>query len=112
MDDTADMVKVANRLMQFYQHESCGKCTPCREGTRWVTQILTRIENGLGTDFDLDQIEKVCHQMEENSFCPLAPGAAWPIISCCREFKNEFEAAIQKNPNRNKLPVMKIHYPY
>ena len=112
MDDTADMVKVANRLMQFYQHESCGKCTPCREGTRWVTQILTRIENGLGTDFDLDQIEKVCHQMEENSFCPLAPGAAWPIVSCCREFRNEFEAAIQRNPNRSKLPVMKIHYPY
>ena len=53
MDDTADMVKVAHRLMQFYQNESCGKCTPCREGTRWMVQILARIESGEGTEGDL-----------------------------------------------------------
>ncbi|HRD55343.1 MAG TPA: NADH-quinone oxidoreductase subunit NuoF [Parachlamydiaceae bacterium] len=112
MDDTADMVKVANRLSQFYQNESCGKCTPCREGTRWATQILTRIENGLGTDFDLDQLSKICSQMEENSFCPLAPGGALPLVSCMHEFKEEFEAYIEKNPNRHEKPDMKISYPY
>src|SRR5262249_42748190 len=74
MDDTADMVKVAHRLMQFYQNESCGKCTPCREGTRWVVQILARIEAGGGTIWDLSTIENVCAGMVENSFCPLAIG--------------------------------------
>ena len=59
MDDTADMVKVAHRLMQFYQNESCGKCTPCREGTRWVVQMLARIEAGRGTVEDLKVIEQM-----------------------------------------------------
>lgn len=112
MDDTADMVKVASRLSQFYQNESCGKCTPCREGTRWATQILSRIENGLGTDFDLDQLNKICSQMEENSFCPLAPGGAFPLVSSMHEFKEEFEAYIARNPNRHIRPKMKVAYPY
>ena len=60
MDDSADMVKVAHRLMQFYQNESCGKCTPCREGTRWMVQVLARIEAGGGTFGDLKVIEQVC----------------------------------------------------
>lgn len=112
MDETADMVKVANRLSHFYRNESCGKCTPCREGTYWVTEILKRIERGEGTIFDLNKIEKVCQQMEENSFCPLAPSAAYPIMSCIHEFKNEFVAYINKNPDANKKPEMKISYPY
>jgi len=112
MDDTADMVKVANRLMQFYQNESCGKCTPCREGTRWVVQILTRIESGGGTIWDLGVIEQVCRRMETTSFCPLAVGAAPPIMSAIKEFKSEFDAYIQRNPNANRLPMMKIAYPY
>ncbi len=98
MDDTADMVKVAGSLMQFYQNESCGKCTPCREGTRWVVQILARIEAGGGTFGDLKTIERVCNQMAANSFCPLAVGAAPPVLSAIVEFRNEFEAYIRKNP--------------
>ncbi len=112
MDDTADMVKVANRLMQFYQNESCGKCTPCREGTRWVVQILTRIERGKGTVSDLKTIQDVCDQMEHNSFCPLAVGAAPPIMSAIREFRDEFEAYINKNPHADTLPKMLVSYPY
>lgn len=112
MDDTADMVKVANRLMQFYQNESCGKCTPCREGTRWVVQMLTRIENGGGTIWDLDTIDQVCNEMAANSFCPLAVGAAPPVVSAIREFKDEFVAYIKRNPNAEKRPEMKIAYPY
>jgi NADH-quinone oxidoreductase subunit F len=111
-DDTADMVKVANRLMQFYQNESCGKCTPCREGTRWIVQILSRIEGGGGTFKDLDVIEQVCVDMAANSFCPLAVGAAPPVVSAVQEFRNEFEAYIKRNPNANHPPPMKIAYPY
>lgn len=112
MDDTADMVKVAHRLMQFYQNESCGKCTPCREGTRWVVQILARIEAGVGTFRDLDVITSVCKSMAGTSFCPLAVGAAPPIESAILEFREEFENAIKRNPNANGNPKMKIAYPY
>lgn len=112
MDDTADMVKVARVLSHFYRNESCGKCTPCREGTYWLTEILKRIERGEGTEFDLNKIEKVCSQLEENSFCALGPSAAYPIMSCIHEFRSEFEAYIRKNPKRNEKPPMKVSYPY
>jgi len=112
MDDSADMVKVAHRLMQFYQNESCGKCTPCREGTRWIVQVLARIERGGGTYQDLTMIEQVCNEMAANSFCPLAVGAAPPIVSAVLEFREEFEAYIRRNPTPDQLPEMKISYPY
>lgn len=112
MDDSADMVKVAHRLMQFYQNESCGKCTPCREGTRWVVQILERIEAGRGTKDDLKVIDDVCASMIGNSFCPLAVGAAPPIMSAIQEFRPEFEAYIQRNPKADQHPEMIISYPY
>lgn len=112
MDDSADMVKVAHRLMQFYQNESCGKCTPCREGTRWIVQVLARIEKGGGVLSDLKMIEEVSESMSANSFCPLAVGAAPPIVSAVREFREEFEAYIRKNPNANSKPEMKVAYPY
>ncbi len=112
MDDTADMVKVAHRLMQFYQNESCGKCTPCREGTRWSVQILARIEAGHGTYRDLETIDDICKSMVSNSFCPLAVGAAPPIQSAMRHFRDEFAAYIEKNPDRNKPQTLKIAYPY
>lgn len=112
MDDSADMVKVAHRLMQFYQNESCGKCTPCREGTRWVVQILARILDGKGVHKDLKVIDEVCHSMANTSFCPLAVGAAPPIISAVASFREEFEAYIRKNPDADKVPEMKVAYPY
>lgn len=112
MDDSTDMVKVAHRLMQFYQNESCGKCTPCREGTRWMVQVLGRIEAGGGSLCDLKVIEQVCRSMEVNSFCPLAAGAAPPIVSAIREFRDEFEASIRRNPNCEVRPQMKVAYPY
>lgn len=112
MDDTADMVKVATRLMQFYQNESCGKCTPCREGTRWMVQVLQRIENGGGTFGDLKIIEQVCTDMAATAFCPLAVGAAPPIVSAVKEFKSEFETYIRRNPHADQKPEMKISYPY
>lgn len=112
MDDTADMVKVAHRLMEFYQNESCGKCTPCREGTRWVVQVLERIEAGGGTFGDLTLIDDICKSMEKTSFCPLAVGAALPVMSAIKEFREEFEGYIRKNPNANGRPEMPVAYPY
>ncbi len=112
MDDSADMVKVAHRLMQFYQNESCGKCTPCREGTRWMVQVLERIEAGKGTFNDLLLIEEVCKSMEKTSFCSLAVGASPPIVSAIVEFREEFEHYIRKNPHADQPPMMKISYPY
>jgi len=112
MDDSADMVKVAHRLMQFYQNESCGKCTPCREGTRWTVQVLARILAGGGTYQDLNLITDVCDNMAATAFCPLAVGAAPPIVSAIKEFPEEFEAYIRKNPHPNALPEMKVSYPY
>lgn len=112
MDDSADIVKVAHRLMEFYQDESCGKCTPCREGTRWVVQILERMLHGKGVPSDMQTILEVCANMEMNSFCPLAVGAAPPIVSAIRAFPAEFEAYIQKNPHRDQNPKMNICYPY
>lgn len=112
MDDTADMVKVSHRLMQFYQNESCGKCTPCREGTWWIVQMLERILNGLGAYEDLANLDNVAKNMAANAFCPLAVGAAPPVLSALAEFRNEFEAYISKNPKANERPEMKVAYPY
>lgn len=112
MDDTADMPKVAHRLMEFYQNESCGKCTPCREGTRWTVQILERILNGLGTYRDLKIIDDICASMAVNSFCPLAVGAAPPVATVIKAFRNEFEAYIKRNPHAHQEPEMKVAYPY
>ncbi len=74
MDDSADMVKVAHRLMQFYQNESCGKCTPCREGTRWMVQVLGRIEAGEGTFMDLDTIVQVMQRYGREFILPSSSG--------------------------------------
>ena len=112
LDDTADMVKVAHRLMEFYQHESCGKCTPCREGTRWVVQMLARILEGKGTFEDLPKILQVCRSMAGTSFCPLAVGAAPPVISALEGFKSEFEAYVNRNPRKDQVAEMKVAYPY
>lgn len=112
MDDTADMVEVAHRLMQFYQNESCGKCTPCREGTRWVVQVLSRILWGGGVYADLKLIEDVCDSMAANSFCPLAVGAAPPVVSAIQEFRHEFEEHIKRNPHADRNPKMRVAYPY
>ncbi len=112
MDDTADMVQVAHRLMEFYQNESCGKCTPCREGTRWTVQILARILHGGGVTEDLKVITGVCKSMEATSFCPLAVGASFPIVSAIEEFRGDFEAHIRRNPHANEPLKMKVNYPY
>ena len=113
MDDSADMVKVAHRLMQFYQNESCGKCTPCREGTRWVVQMLASIEAGGGTIGDLKVIEDVCNAVWPlNSFCPLAVGAAPPIVSAIRRIPGRVRSLYPAKSQRHRPSQNEMSYPY
>jgi NADH-quinone oxidoreductase subunit F len=90
MDESVCMVKTCLRLTEFYAHESCGKCTPCREGTYWMTQILHRLESGVGSEEDLDTLLDTCDNIFGRSFCALGDGATSPIVSGIKYFRDEF----------------------
>ncbi|MBD3267040.1 NADH-quinone oxidoreductase subunit NuoF [bacterium] len=94
MDETVDMVEIALLIAKFYAHESCGQCTPCREGTRWFVQILEAIHDGKGQPGDLDLILEIS-KSEYTSICPLWTAAVWPVRSFVQRFRDEFEARIQ-----------------
>ncbi len=91
-DDTTSVVRAVLRWTEFYAHESCGKCTPCREGTYWMVQILRRIEAGKGTTEDIDTLLDTCDNILGRSFCALGDGATSPITSAVQYFRSEFEA--------------------
>lgn len=93
-DETDCMVGVASRLLRFYAHESCGKCTPCREGTWWVTRLLARIEAGQGRPEDLPLLAEVGGNILFKAFCALADGAVSPISSTLQHFRGEYEAHV------------------
>jgi NADH-quinone oxidoreductase subunit F len=95
-DERDCMVEAARRLSGFYAHESCGKCTPCREGTWWALRLLTRIESGLGRLDDLPLLEDLCGNMLFRGFCPLVDGAVSPISSTLKHFRDEYEAHIRE----------------
>ncbi len=90
LDDSSCVVQVITRITEFFNHESCGKCTPCREGLDWCAKILRRIESGQGTLEDLDQLETLCSTIFGNSFCALGVGASWAIQSALKHFREEF----------------------
>jgi NADH-quinone oxidoreductase subunit F len=96
MDETTDMVKAALRIMHFYQHESCGWCIPCREGTTWLKKILARLDRGIGTTRDIDLVGDLAKNMLGRTFCPLGDAAALPTISIVEKFRDEFEAKLAK----------------
>ena len=98
MDESVCMVKVAYRALKFFEHESCGKCTPCREGTDWLRKILERIEYGKGREGDIELLSDVVDIMYGRCFCPLGDSAAGMVMSMIKHFRNEFEGHI-KNPN-------------
>jgi NADH-quinone oxidoreductase subunit F len=83
------------RTSVFYANESCGKCTPCREGTRWLKQILERIKDGQGKPGDVELLSDVCSQIDGRSFCGLGDAAAWPVAGAIKVFRNEFDWFIQ-----------------
>jgi NADH-quinone oxidoreductase subunit F len=90
-DEDACMVRNTWNLTRFYHHESCGQCSPCREGTGWMEKVLFRIENGTGNPHDIDLLVSIAAKIEGNTICPLGDAAAWPVASAIRHFRNEFE---------------------
>jgi NADH-quinone oxidoreductase subunit F len=89
-DETTCVVRATLRWTEFYQHESCGKCTPCREGTYWMTRTLQRLENGKGSEEDLEKLLDICDNILGRAFCALGDGATSPVTSAIQYFRDEF----------------------
>jgi NADH-quinone oxidoreductase subunit F len=94
MDEETDLIQVIARISKFYHHESCGQCTPCREGTGWLHKILDRFVAGQGTMKDIDLLMEVANNIEGNTICALGDAAAWPVQSMIRRFRDEFERRV------------------
>jgi NADH-quinone oxidoreductase subunit F len=110
MDEDTDLVKVLARIAHFYHHESCGQCTPCREGTGWLEKILKRIIAGNGSTSDLDLLITVANQIEGNTICALGEAAAWPVKFMVDRFRDYFEKRVNKEisiPVANKVHSMR-----
>ena len=107
MDEDTDIVHVLQRITKFYYHESCGQCTPCREGCGWMLKVLNRIMDGTGRHSDLDLLISVAENIEGNTICALGDAAAWPVKWTVRKFRKEFEAKIKEDkadlPAANKV---------
>ena len=95
MDDRTCMVKVLRRISRFYMAESCGQCTPCREGTGWLYRMLTRIVEGRGEEADLKKLVDVANKIEGHTICALGDAAAWPVQSFLKHFYHEFEYMVR-----------------
>jgi NADH-quinone oxidoreductase subunit F len=91
MDETTCMVKALERIAEFYQEESCGQCTPCREGTGWLHRVVKRIEHGEGKQEDLDRLLAVAGNIHGNTICALGEAAAAPVKSFIKHFRDEFQ---------------------
>lgn len=110
MDEDTDLVKVLARIAKFYHHESCGQCTPCREGTGWLEKILKRIIRGEGSVSDLDLLISVANNIEGNTICALGEAAAWPVKFMVERFRDYFEQRVSKEvvlPVANKVHSMR-----
>ena len=97
MDETTCMVSMLRRISRFYFAESCGQCTPCREGTGWLYRVLTRIVEGKGCEEDIDMLVDVANKIEGHTICALGDAAAWPVQSFIRHFRHEFEYMVQND---------------
>lgn len=98
LDEDTDMVNYALRIIRFYQHESCGWCIPCREGTTWLRKLIQKADEGHGSEQEIDLIHELAQNMFGRTFCPLGDAAAWPVMSIVKKFRGEFEAKLAKAP--------------
>jgi NADH-quinone oxidoreductase subunit F len=94
MDETVDMVWAAKKMTHFFKHESCGKCTPCREGTFWMEKVLERVYDGHGTPKDLQTLESVAQQIKGKTLCALGEFAVSPVLSTIEHFPQEYRAKL------------------
>ncbi len=104
-DDTVSVVKAVTRWLEFYKHESCGKCTPCREGTYWITGVLEKFEHGHGTEAEVETLVGLCGQIAGRSFCALGDAAATPYPAALKYFREEFLAATTTSADEQFDPV-------
>lgn len=95
MDEHTDVVKVLKRITKFYYHESCGQCTPCREGCGWMLRVLDRIDSGMGKKQDIDLLVDVANNIEGNTICAFGDAAAWPVKFTIQKFRSDFESKIK-----------------
>ncbi len=107
MDEDTDLVKLTLRIAHFYHHESCGQCTPCREGCGWLEKILKRIYNGEASSRDLDLLVSVSNNIEGNTICALGDAAAWPVRGFVTKFRSEFEKHVKQS--RTFVPQNVVH---
>ncbi len=101
MDKSTDLIEAINRLAHFYKHESCGQCTPCREGTGWMMRVMNRMVQGRAEIDEIDTLEQVTRQIEGHSICALGDAAAWPIQGLIRHFRplmEERDHGLQAQP--------------
>jgi NADH-quinone oxidoreductase subunit F len=105
MDDSRSMVESLKRLSYFYMHESCGQCTPCREGTGWLWRVVDRIHNGHGKRSDLDLLDNVADNIQGRTICALGDAAAMPVRAMLKHFRHEFEAKIAE-AGRKSAPAL------
>lgn len=103
MDKSTDIVRAISRLSAFYQHESCGQCTPCREGTTWMANMMRRFESGMlllmkgnAKNMEIDMIDELSRQIEGHTICALGDAAAWPVQGLIRHFRPEMERRIKE----------------
>jgi NADH-quinone oxidoreductase subunit F len=112
-DEDACMVRNTWNFTRFYHHESCGQCSPCREGTGWMEKVLYRIEHGQGRMEDIDLLVSISKNIEGNTICPLGDAAAWPVASAIRHFRDEFEFHVKHpekilNKNHGNIANLKL----
>jgi NADH dehydrogenase (ubiquinone) flavoprotein 1 len=100
MDQSTDIVRAISRLSKFYHHESCGQCTPCREGSKWTEQIMQRFERGEARLREIDMMQELTKQVEGHTICALGEAFAWPIQGLIRHFRPELEARIKDHTAR------------
>ena len=100
MDKSTDIIKAYARLSYFYRHESCGQCTPCREGTGWMWRVLTRMQKGEASVGDIDLVQEVTKQIEGHTICAFGEGASWPMQGFLRHFRPEIEKRIAESTQK------------
>ncbi|MFN3615970.1 MAG: NADH-quinone oxidoreductase subunit NuoF, partial [Rubrimonas sp.] len=105
MDNSTDVIKAIWRLSKFYKHESCGQCTPCREGTGWMMRVMDRLVKGEAAVEEIDMLFEVTKQVEGHTICALGDAAAWPIQGLIRHFRDEIEDRIKSKRRRPAQPV-------
>jgi NADH-quinone oxidoreductase subunit F len=108
MDKSTDIIRAMARISYFYKHESCGQCTPCREGMGWMWRVLTRMAEGRAHKREIDMLMEVTHQIEGHTICAFGDGAAWPVQGLLRNFRHEIERRIDEysaNPHPDPVRV-------